>query len=222
MKKTLLLLSAAAAFSLASCSDNKTGETASTDTMSTSTTTSAPVSNTAYSEDAIQRRADRISADMATKMKFDDATRDKIRTAYITRGQRIAELQTRYASDTAGMSAAMRDVYTNTDTELKTILTDPTQYSAYESSRMEYMDDRYMEDDTNMATSDMNSSDMNSSSSSSMESGSGSMGSADGKLKVKRDGDVKIKDAEGNKLKMDADDGTVKAKPEDGKKAKVE
>ncbi|MBX0292310.1 hypothetical protein K3G63_17815 [Hymenobacter sp. HSC-4F20] len=218
MKKTLLLLSAAAAFSIASCSENKTGETTTTDTAATSTT--APVSNTSYSEDAIQRRADRIAADMATKMKFDEATRDKIRTAYVTRGQRIAELQTRYASDTAGMAAAMRDVYTNTDTELKSIITDPTQYSTYESSRMEYMDDRYMDDDSNMATSDMSSdASMDASGSAGMESGSAG---GEGKLKVKRDGDVKIKDAEGNKLKMDADDGTVKAKPEDGKKAKVE
>lgn len=215
MKKTLLLLSAAAAFTMASCSENKTGETTSTETT---TSTTAPVTSTAYSSEAIERRADRISADMATKMKFDEATRAKIRTAYVTRGQRIAELQTRYATDTAGMAAAMRDVYMNTDTELKTILTDPTQYSAYESSRMEYMDDRYMDDDASMSGSDMSSSS-SMSDASGMEAGSAG---GEGKLKVKRDGDIKIKDAEGNKLKMDADDGTVKAKPENGEKIKEE
>lgn len=40
-------------------------------------------------------------------------------------------------------------------------------------------------------------------------------------LKVKADGDVKIKDAQGNKTKLDADDGTVKLKPEDGKKTVI-
>lgn len=212
MKKTLLLLSAAAAFTMASCSENKTAETTSTETT---TTTTAPVTSTAYSSEAIERRADRISADMADKMKFDEATRARIRTAYVTRGQRIAELQTRYTTDTTGMAAAMRDVYLNTDTELKTILTDPAQYSAYESSRMEYMDDRYMDDDTDMAASDM-------SSDASADMAAGSTAGGEGKLKVKRDGDIKIKDSEGNKAKIDADDATMKAKPVDGKKIKVE
>ncbi|GGG52139.1 hypothetical protein [Hymenobacter glacieicola] len=221
MKKTLLLLSAAAAFSLASCSDNKTADTTTTDTTTTTTSTTTPSMATAYSEEAIQRRADRIAADMAAKMKFDDATRTKIRTVYLTRGQRIAELQSKYATDTAGMSAAMRDVYNNSDMEMKTILTDPTQYSAYESSRVDYMDDRYMEDDTNMATSDMSSSDTDAAGSTGMESGAGSVGT-DGKVKVKRDGDIKIKDSQGNKAKIDADDATMKAKPVDGEKVKVE
>ncbi|UOQ76013.1 hypothetical protein MUN84_15495 [Hymenobacter sp. 5516J-16] len=221
MKKSLLLLSAAAAFSFASCSENKTADTTATDTTTTTSSTTTPSMATAYSEEAIQRRADRIAADMAAKMKFDDATRTKIRTVYLTRGQRIAELQSKYATDTAGMSAAMRDVYNNSDMEMKTVLTDPTQYSAYESSRVEYMDDRYMEDDTNMATSDMSSSDMSTSNSTSMESGSGSVGT-DGKVKVKRDGDIKIKDSQGNKAKIDADDATMKAKPVDGEKIKVE
>ncbi|RPD47066.1 hypothetical protein DNI29_12990 [Hymenobacter sediminis] len=219
MKKTLLLLSAAAAFTMASCSENKTGETASTET--TTTTTTAPVTSTAYSSEAIERRADRISADMASKMKFDDATRAKIRTAYVNRGQRIAELQTRYTTDTTGMAAAMRDVYTNTDTELKTILTDPTQYSAYESSRMEYMDDRYMDDDASMSSSEMSSSSTMTDGSDASGMASGSAG-GEGKLKVKRDGDIKIKDSEGNKAKIDADDATMKAKPVDGEKIKVE
>ncbi|AHJ96225.1 hypothetical protein [Hymenobacter swuensis] len=211
MKKTLLILSAAAAFMTASCSENKTAETT-TSADGTTTTTTTTTAQTAYTPEAIERRADRIAADMAAKMKFDDATRTKIRTAYVTRGQRIAELQTKYATDTVGMAAAMQGVYTDTDTEMKTIFTDPTQYSAYESSRTDYMEDRYMEDDSNMATSDMSSADA---SASSAEMGDGS------KVKVKADGDVKIKDAEGNKMKMDGDDGTVKMKPEEGDKSVI-
>ncbi|MDU0370533.1 hypothetical protein ACFPAF_09035 [Hymenobacter endophyticus] len=211
MKKTLLILSAAAAFMTASCSENKTAETTTT-ADGTTTTTTTTTTQTAYTPEAIERRADRIAADMAAKMKFDDATRTKIRTVYVTRGQRIAELQNKYATDTMGMAAAMRGVYTDTDTEMKTIFTDPTQYSAYESSRIDYMDDRYMEDDSNMATSDMSSTDA---SASSADMGDGS------KMKVKADGDVKIKDAEGNKMKMDGDDGTVKMKPEEGDKSVI-
>jgi hypothetical protein len=216
MKKTLLLLSAAAAFTFSACSENKTAETTTaTEGMTTTTTTTT---TTAYSPDAIERRADRIVEAMAAKMKFDDATRTKVRTIYVTRGQRIAELQSKYATDTTGMGAAMRGVYTDTDTEMKTIFTDPTQYSAYETSRMDYMDDRYM-DDSNMSTS--SSADMSGTEGGSMEAGSKMKGEDGSKVKVQADGDVKIKDAEGNKMKVDGDDGTMKMKPEDGDKTVI-
>ena len=42
------------------------------------------------------------------------------------------------------------------------------------------------------------------------------------KVKVKADGDVKIKDAQGNKAKIDGDDGTMKTKSNTGEKMKVE
>jgi ABC-type glycerol-3-phosphate transport system substrate-binding protein len=226
MKKTLLLLSCAVGLTLASCSQNKTEDTAATTAADGTTTTTTTTTTTSYSEDAIQRRADRIAADMAAKMKLDEAARTKVRTIYVTRGQRIGELQQKYASDTTGMAAAMRDVYTNTDTELKSVFTDPTQYSAYQSSRMEYMDDRYMDDDamssSNMDSSSMDNSSMSSGSTSgSMQSGSDMQTGADGKVKVKRDGDVKLKDSEGNKAKIDADDATMKVKPNDGGKTVI-
>ncbi|MBT9393423.1 hypothetical protein KLP40_09630 [Hymenobacter sp. NST-14] len=213
MKKTLLFLSAAAAFSLGSCSDNKTAETATlSDGMATTTSSTA---TTAYTPEAIESRADRIAADMAAKMKFDDATRTKVRTVYVTRGQRLAELQSRYATDTMGMAAARRDVYANADTEMQSVFTDPTQYSAYQASRMDYMDDRYMDDNT------MSSSSSDDMTSSELEPGTKIKGDDGSKLKVQADGDVKIKDAEGNKAKMDADDGTVKMKPEEGDKTVI-
>jgi hypothetical protein len=176
-----------------------------------------------YTDEAYNSRADRIAADMAAKMKFDEATRTKIRTVYVTRGQRIGELQQKYATDTTGMAAAMRDVYTSSDAELKSVFTDPTQYSAYESSRTDYMDDRYMDDDAMSSNTGSDSSSMDNSSmstSSSTESGS-AMQSGDGKVKVKRDGDVKLKDSEGNKAKIDADDATMKTKPAEGGKTVI-
>ncbi|WBO84781.1 hypothetical protein [Hymenobacter yonginensis] len=213
MKKTLLLLSAAAAFTMASCSDNKTTETATTtDGMTTTTTTTT---TTAYSDDAIQQRADRIAAAMAAKMKFDDATREKVRTVYINRGKRLGELQAQYATDTTGMAAAMRTAYMDADTEMKSVFTDPTQYSAYETSRMDYRDDLYMDDMS--STPEVSTTDA-SASNSSMSMEEGKTKGADGsKVKVSADGDVKIKDAEGNKMKVDGDDGTMKTKTEDGK-----
>ncbi|MBC6697613.1 hypothetical protein [Hymenobacter sp. BT190] len=220
MKKTLFLLSAAAAFTMASCSDNKTTDTATTtDGMTTTTTTTT---TTAYSDDAIQQRADRIATAMAAKMKFDDATREKVRTVYINRGKRLGELQTQYATDTTGMAAAMRTAYSDADTEMKSVFTDPTQYSAYETSRMEYRDDLYMDDAMSTSTPEMSTTDA-SASNSSMSMEEGKTKGADGsKVKVSADGDVKVKDAEGNKMKVDGDDGTMKAKDEDGGKTKVE
>lgn len=218
MKKTLFLLSAAAAFTMASCStDNKTTETATTDGMTTTTTTTT----TSYSDDAIQQRADRIAAAMAAKMKFDDATRTKVRTVYINRGKRLGELQTQYATDTTGMAAAMRTAYMDADMEMKTVFTDPTQYSAYETSRMDYRDDLYMDDAMATGTPEMSTTDA-SASNSSMSMEEGKTKGADGsKVKVSADGDVKVKDAEGNVMKVDGDDGTMKTKTDNGK-TKVE
>ncbi|SNC68269.1 hypothetical protein SAMN06265337_2235 [Hymenobacter gelipurpurascens] len=217
MKKTLFLLSCAVGLTMASCSQDKTTDT--TTSADGTTTTTTTTTTTSYSEDAIQRRADRMAADMAAKMKLDDATRTKIRTVYVTRGQRIGELQQKYATDTTGMAAAMRDVYTSSDAEMKSVFTDPAQYTAYESSRMEYMDDRYMDDDA-MSSSNMDSSSMDNSATSSTQSSDMPVGT-DGKVKVKRDGDVKLKDSEGNKAKIDADDATMKVKPEEGGKTVI-
>lgn len=222
MKKTLFLLSCAAALTLASCSQEKTTDTDTTTaaTDGTTTTTTTTTTSTAYSDEAIQQRAERIAAAMAAKMKLDDATREKIRTVYITRGKRLGELQQQYATDTTGRAAAMRSAYTESDTELKSVFTDPTQYSAYEASRTEYMDDNYM-DDTNMATS--SSSDMSTTGTDNSAMAGGTEGGTmeGGKVKVKADGDVKIKDAEGNKLKVDGDDATIKDKPANGDKTVI-
>ncbi|GAB2957211.1 hypothetical protein GCM10027048_24600 [Hymenobacter coalescens] len=235
MKKYLMLLSCAAACTLASCSQDNTADTATTET--TTTTTDASGSGSAamggYSDADYNSRADRIASDMATKMKLDEATREKVRTAYYNRSKRLGELHSQYTTDTTGMAAAMRDVYSDTDTEMKSIFTDPAQYSAYESSRPDYIEDRYMSTDGGMADgSDMSadgsmssdgstSSDMSSSGSSMSASKMKTKDADGGKLKVKSDGDVKVKDAMGNKAKVDADDATLKEKPAEGGKTVI-
>ncbi|WP_400192197.1 hypothetical protein [Hymenobacter sp. B81] len=232
MKKMFLLLSCAAAMTMASCSQDKTA-----DTTATTTETSADASGSAamggYSDADYNRRADRIAADVAANMKLDEATRTKVRDVYYNRSKRLGELHSQYTTDTTGMAAAMREVYSETDTEMKSIFTDPAQYSAYESSRDTYLEDRYMATDASMSDgSSTVSADASMSESGDMStSASGSamdvskMKAKDGegnKIKVKGDGDVKTKDAAGNKSKLDADDGTMKDKPADGGKTKVQ
>ena len=216
MKNSLLILVGAAALSLASCSQEKTTAvttapadgTAAGTTVTTTTTTSAPMTDA-----DIEARAQRVADKMVASMKItDEATKTKIRTAYVNRYKRVNELRTKYGTDTTGMAAATREANTSTDTEFKTVFTDPIQYKAYESSRTTY----YAEDNAPM---DNVSSGVATDTSSAMSpaptattTATGTMGgtsvskmkakSEDGsKIKVKENGKVKIKDADGTKVK---------------------
>ena len=215
MKNSLLILAGAAALSLASCSQEKTTEVTTTpgaaDGMTTTTTTTTTM--TPMSDADMDARAQRIADKMVADMKItDEATKTKIRTVYVNRYKRMNEARTKYATDTTGMATAMRAANSETDTEFKTVFADPTQYQAYESSRASYYE---MENEAPAAAT---SADMSAPTTNTMDSKM-----ADGsKVKVKADGDVKIKDAEGNKMKVDGDDGTVKMKPKDGEKTKME
>jgi hypothetical protein len=231
MKNSLILLAGAAALSLASCSsDNSTASTTAADGTTTTTTTTTTTG--AESDAAIEARAQRIADKMVADMKItDEATKTKIRTVYVNRARRMGELRTKYTADTTGMAAAMREAGTETDTEFKTIFTDPTQYQAYESSRTTYDDSNYMDDAStgtadggNMSGTDNSAMSSDASTAGSTDASAGSAGSGTNvsKMKVKADGDVKVKDTEGNKMKMDGDDGTMKAKPAGGGKTKVE
>ena len=223
MKNSLMILAGAAALSLASCSQEKTTDTtvAAGDGMTTTTTTTT---TTPMSEADMEARAQRIADKMVADMKItDEATKTKIRTVYVNRYRQMGEMQTRYASDTVGMGAAMREAMTATDAEFKTIFTEPAQYQAYESSRSTYYD--MADADAGMSSSsDMNSATTttDASMSSGAATGIGTMPADGGKVKVKADGDIKIKDAEGNKTKVDGDDGTIKTKPADGGKSKMQ
>ena len=213
MKNSLLILAGAAALSLASCSQEKTTEvtTAPTDgtTTTTTTTTTAPMSDA-----DIDARAQRIADKMAASMKItDEATKTKIRTVYVNRYKRMNEMRTKYGTDTTGMAAAMRESNMSTDTEFKSVFTDPTQYQAYESSRTTYYADDNTPMDSNMSSVDttgsMSSSNMSSSATTtSTDNMSGTSVSKmkakaeDGsKIKVKENGKMKTKDADGTKVK---------------------
>ena len=214
MKNSLFILAGAAALSLTSCSQEKTTEVTTTPvaadgtttTTSTTTTTTAP-----ESEAVIEARAQRIADKMVANMKItDEATKTKIRTVYVERAKRMNEVKTKYVTDTTGMAAAVREAVAATDKEFKVIFVEPTQYQAYESSRSTYDDSNYM-DDASMSTPNNISTDA-------MSAGTtpdNTMGGTDAMNATK----LKAKAADGSKIKM-KENGKVKIKDADGEKTK--
>lgn len=191
---------------------------------------------------AYRSRSSRVSEKFITDMKITDpAMQSKVRTAYYNRSKRYGEMTSKYASDTTGMAGAMRQYNTDTDTEFQSVLTDPSQYQSYQSSRSTYDESNYMDDASSanaMPADNSASSDM--ASSTDMTSGVGVKESKtkleDGsKLKLKDDGTVKtkgdptsgapLKDSktkleDGSKIKVKGD-GTVKVKDANGEKTKM-
>jgi len=220
MKNALLLLAGATAISLASCSSNTTTETTTTagapaDSTATATTTTRTVSDETY-----HARGNRMADKFASNMKISDAaTKEKLRTAYYNRSKRYDELMAKYKADTAGLGAARRQYYQDTDSEFKTILVVPAQYQSYESSRPTYDEANNLDTADQSAAassatmpSDSSTTSTTSTTTTTTEETPGTMGAGvakgkskmtDGsKVKVKTDGTVKVKDAAGNKAKM--------------------
>ena len=238
MKNSLLLFVGAAALSLASCSQEKTTDTT---TTTTDPNTAVMQPDTAIYRSRSQRVADKFVSDMKIT---DEATKNKIRTAYYNRSKRYGEMKSKYASDTTGTAAAMRQYNTDTDTEFQSVLTDPAQYQSYQSSRSTYDESNYMDDTkpTDAASSATMPADDNSSMSSSgtMDAGAAVKESKTkmengAKIKLKDDGTVKtkgdlsgaenLKDSktkleDGTKIKIKGD-GTVKVKDANGDKTKM-
>ena len=220
MKNALLLLLGASALSLASCSQEKTADTTTTAVPADGAVTTTTVSDATYKSRGT-RMADKFASDMKIS---DEATKEKLRTAYYNRSKRYDELVAKYKADTTGYAAARRDYNTATDQEFQTILLVPAQYSAYQSSRPTYDEANNLDttDQSAAATSATMPSDSSSSMSGSTtttstttteETPTSTMSGADvakgktkmtdgSKLKVKDDGTVKVKDAAGNKTKM--------------------
>lgn len=238
MKNSLfLLLAGAAVLSLASCSQDKTATTTAADgsamTTTTTTTTTGPESDA-----AIEARAQRIADKMVADMKItDEATKTKIRTVYVNRAKRMGEMRTKYTTDTTGMAAATRQANAETDTEFKTIFTDPTQYQSYESSRTTYDDSNYMDDAASSTSGSMDNSNMStgtttagtdngamSNSAGTSTTDNAAMSSTTTNASMSNGTDMatrsKTKMADGSKTKTKMD-GTVKAKDADGSKMKI-
>jgi hypothetical protein len=239
MKNSLLLFVGAAALSLASCSQEKTTDT-------TTTTTDGATATVMPDTASYRSRSNRVSEKFITDMKITDpAMQSKVRTAYYNRSKRYSEMTSKYASDTTGMGAAMRQYNTDTDTEFQGVLTDPTQYQSYQSSRSTYDESNYMDDASSANTMPADNSSATPTDDSNMSSGTMGSGAAvkesktkleDGsKIKLKEDGTVKtkgeptdgaaLKDSktkleDGTKIKLKGD-GSVKVKDANGDKTKM-
>lgn len=189
-------------------------------------------------------RSQRVSDKFVSDMKIsDEATKTKLRTAYYNRSKRYGMMHDKYKADSTGMAADMRQYNTDTDTEFKSILTDPAQY---QSSRSTYDESNYLDDTNSMdAAAATTPADNSGSTSTPTDNSSMSDGDAvkssktkleDGsKIKVKDDGTIKTKGeptdgaalqdsktklVDGSKIKIKGD-GTVKLKDADGAKTKM-
>ena len=217
----LLMLSAATL--LASCSDLKKTETsaagtAAADSSAVVTTTTTTTTNGVAAPDTIALRDDarRLATRVADDLKLtDEPTRRRLETTYYSRQQRLAELDNRYAADTVGRYAALRDVNDDTDREIRQILPNPVMVGTYESGRAGYYDGPYTTTTT-----------VNSASAARPATRRGPRVvryEKDGRetkieysngttVKIDKDGDRKVKYANGVKVKTDADDGQRKVK----------
>jgi len=218
----LLLLSAvASALAFSSCTQDKTAETTTTTTTTAAGDTAVVVTDPADAE--YQDRADRIANRFANDMDLTDSVVvTKVRTVYYNRARSLGNLNTQYATDTAGRYAAARAVNVQADNDLRTALNSPDKYRQYETSRINYADERYLNGDpepivvtvptTATATTVRRAAPRKAIKKLENNDDSHKVKYEDGsKRKVGKDGDVKIKRADGTKVKIDADgERTVK------------
>ncbi|MBC7446728.1 MAG: hypothetical protein H7330_01565 [Hymenobacteraceae bacterium] len=215
-------------FGTASCGDTKPVETTAEDNTTSGDTAVVMGGGMASADpEAMYRmRSRRIADKVYTDMKMTDTTmRSRLATSYYSRAKRYGEMRTKYQADTMGQYQAMRQAEMETDKEMQTVLTDPKMYKEYETRRTDYSDDKYM-DDASMNGGSMSGDEMNGgamsgdkmegvkmSGGSDAEMASGKMEGGDSKAKVKikgedgsklkmKDGDIKVKDANGEKTKM--------------------
>ncbi|UOR04104.1 hypothetical protein MUN82_14260 [Hymenobacter aerilatus] len=216
MKKTFLLLSCAAALTMASCSDNKTETAATTDTMSTAASTTTTDANDA----TYRSQADATAQRMATDLNVTDtALVSKASDVYYNRARKLADVRSQYTNDTTGLGAAKRAAYLESNEEFHDFLT-PEQYTAYTSNPSRYYEEVDIVTVT-PAPAPLTPGQKIERAAANVAPGTTVKGADGSKISVDKDGDIKIKDAQGNKAKKAGDDGTVKLKPENGDKVKI-
>jgi len=206
MNKTLLLLSAAATLAATSCSQDKPA--ADTAVVVNEANAGDAANDTA----AYRTEADRLAARVAEDLKLTDTVVvTRIEKTYYTRGRRLTQARTQYATDTTGRYAALRQINDDTDREVKTVITDPKQYDAYAANRGTYYAGTpytvvVREEGAQRRGPAVVKYDKKA-------NGETKIVYADGKtVKVDKDGDRKVEYPNGTKVKRDADDGQVKVK----------
>ncbi|AYA37634.1 hypothetical protein D3Y59_11605 [Hymenobacter oligotrophus] len=222
MKNTLLLFASAATLALSTaCNRDKPAavDAAATPSADTAVVVDDDADLTIY-QDQANRTADQVSADLGVT---DTAKVRRFRNTYYTRAQRLGDLDAQYETDTAGRYAATRQIDADTDTEVRTILSDDAQYRTYETNRS-----RYYGSGTNSGTASTTTVTTTTTTETAArparrrkprivkyenENGEVKIVYANGTtVKIDKDGDRKVEYANGTKVKRDADDGQVKVK----------
>ncbi len=203
----LLGLLAAASLAATACSQEKKVETTTTTPVTTTTTTTVPDTMAAY-EDA-RRTAARVAEDLKLT---DTVVVTRIQKTYYTRGRRLGELQTRYATDTTGRYAAVRQANDQADEEVRTALNSPAYYNTYSANRAAYGDGPYSLAPAAVAPVAV---------SAAPHARGVGQGSGVKKVENRSNGDHKTKYENGAKIKR-GDDGSVKIKRADGTKVKID
>lgn len=222
MKNTLLLLSTAAALTLgSSCNRDKAAAVDAAQTPSADTAVVAD--NDVIYRDQGYRVADQVTTDLGIT---DTAQVRQVRRVYYTRAQRLGELQSRYTTDTTGQYVAMRQVDTDTDNEIRTVFNDDARYNTYQSNRTRYYGSGYGDDGTEVTTTTTETTTSTAAAPTRParrgprivkydrdKNGETKIKYANGKtVKIDADGDTKVEYPSGTKVKRDADDGEVKIK----------
>jgi hypothetical protein len=198
---TKLLLAAAAAFATASCSQEKKTETTETTAVPPATAT---IDTTAY-----RASADQLASQVANDLKAsDEAIKTRLQNVYYTRGRALRDLDTQYATDTAGRYTALKSVNDRATGEVKAIV-DPTQYKTYASNQGTYYNGPYT---ATVVTTTVAKPSLGA---------RVGQGSGIKKLEHEGDGDHKVKYENGAKIKRESD-GSVKIKRADGTKIKID
>ncbi|MBG8554348.1 T-complex 10 C-terminal domain-containing protein [Hymenobacter guriensis] len=217
MNKSLLFLSAAAAIAVASCSQDKpaavdAATTPSADTAVVVENNQMANDTAAYGADA-SRLSDRIAQDLRLT---DTVVVTRIEKTYYTRGRRLNEVNTQYATDTTGRYAALRQVNDDTDREVRTIITNSDQYRTYESNRNAYYAGTpytYRETQEASASGSARRRGPAIEKYEQKKNGETKIKYANGTtVKIDKDGDRKVEYPNGTKVKRDADDGQRKVK----------
>ena len=207
MNTKLLGLLAAASLATAACSQEKKVETTTT-TAVTDANTAVVIPDTMTAHDDARRLAARVAEDLKLT---DTVLVTRIERTYYTRGRRMGEYATRYATDTTGRYTAMREANDQADEEVRTELNNPAYYNTYSANRATYGAGPY-----SLAPARVEPARATVRSSSSVGQGSGVK-----KMEHQNDGDHKTKYENGAKVKR-GDDGSVKIKRADGTKVKID
>ena len=140
MNIKMIGLLAAASLATVACSQEKKVETTTTTTVPADANTAVVLPDTMLARDEARRLAARVAEDLKLT---DTVVVTRIEKTYYTRGRRLGEYQTRYATDTTGRYLAVRQANDQADEEVRTTLNNPAYYNTYSANRASYGDGPY-------------------------------------------------------------------------------